>query len=69
MSHLTIMKLFLGYETTSNRFLIQNYSKLVKRSKFWAIFNFMFYTDFDNSCVRKGKILQRSKKFFKIRYF
>ena len=64
MSHLTIMNLFLGSETTSNRFLMQNYSKLVKSLKFWAIF--MFYTDFDNSCVSKGKISQRLKKFFKI---
>ena len=34
MSHLTIMNLFLGSETTSNRFLMQNYSKLVKSLKF-----------------------------------
>ena len=63
MSHLTIMNLFLGSETTSNRFLMPNYSKLVKSLKFWAIF--MFYTDFDNS-VSRGKNLQRLKKFFKI---
>ena len=50
MSHLTIMHLFRRFETASNRFLMQNFNKLVERLKFWAIF--IFYTDFDNSCVQ-----------------